>query len=315
MNKPRALKKGCTIGLVGPASPGADPESLDKAAGFIEGLGFNVKPGRAARDRYGYLAGRDADRAGDIHEMFADRAVDGIFCLRGGYGTPRLARMLDMAVIRRNPKVFLGYSDITTLLIQFSQMADLITFHGPMPVSDMIRDDFSACSLESLMSALTGTAPRVLRNPAADAVCLYPGVATAPITGGNLTLIGLTMGTPYEIDTRGKLLLIEDIDEEPYRTDGRLCQLRNAGKFEDCAGFIIGSFNGSFKGSPESLPPADKTLTMEQIIEDLILPAGKPVLSNFSAGHCEPNLTIPFGIPATLDAAAGTLSFGEGFVE
>jgi len=309
MNKPKALKKGDTIGLIAPAGALKDPAAAEKAAGFVRNLGFGVKLGKSARGSRGYLAGTDAARARDVNDMFADSSVSGIFCLRGGSGAPRIAPLLDMDAVRRRPKVFVGYSDITALLIQFVQQANLTVFHGPMPAADMIVDGFDSRSLESLLSAVMDTSPRrELVNPGGKPVCLYPGKTTAPITGGNLTVISLLMGTPYEIDTRGKILLIEDIGEEPYRTDGRLCQLRSAGKLDECAGFIIGNFKDCQPSDPS------RSLSMGQIIEDLILPARKPVLAGLNIGHCEPKLTIPFGVPATLDATNGRIYFEESFV-
>ncbi len=309
MQKPKALKKGDTIGLVAPSGPVKDLSQIDKAVKIIEEWGFKAKLGKAVKEQYGYMAGREEGRVADIHEMFADDSVDGIFCIRGGYGTPRIAGMLDMDLIKKNPKVFVGYSDITTLLIMLAQQGDMVSFHGPMPTSDFTSDKFGEYSKDSLLNTVTSTAPLgELKNPEGHELqCLSPGVVTAPIIGGNLTLIGLTMGTPYEIDLKDKILLIEDISEEPHKIDGRLCQLKNAGKLDECAGFIIGDFNDAI---PYNTNPS---LLWEEVINDLIIPTKKPVLGNLRAGHCEPKITVPFGVPVTLDATNKKIICNESF--
>ena len=305
MIKPKVLKAGDTIGVVAPASP-SKPEEVKVVEELLKKLGFKAKLGESCFSRYGYLAGSDAIRAKDINNMFLDNEVDGIICLRGGYGTPRILDMLDYDLISKNPKVFVGYSDITSIHIALNNRCNLVTFHGPMMTSDIGRnfDDFSK---ESFLKAITTMEPMgELHNPEGEKIeCFEEGVAEGKITGGNLSLIAATIGTPYEIDTKGKLLLIEDIDERPYSVDRMLTQLRLAGKLQQCSGIILGDFNNCIPNKGE------ESLTLMEVFMDIIKPLGKPTIYNLKAGHCEPKITVPFGVEAILDAKEGKLIIKE----
>lgn len=299
MIKPRALKKGDTIGLVAPASPVLMPGGVEKAVKVLKEQGFNLVIGESCTKNYGYLSGSDEIRADDINKMFMNSGVDAIFCLRGGYGTPRILDKLNYKMIKRNPKLFIGYSDITAIHIALNQRCNLVTFHGPMVASDMIEnfDDFSR---ESYLKAITGTQPLgELTNPEGFNIgCLVKGVGEVrgEIIGGNLSLITALIGTPYEIDTKDKILFLEDIDEYTYRIDRMLIQLKLAGKLDDCKGIILGDFNNC-------LPQIeDSGLTLMEVIKDIITPINKPTINNFKAGHCNPKITLPFGTMAILDA-------------
>lgn len=306
MIKPRALKEGDTIGLAAPSSPVPNPEMVDAAVSKIQELGFNVKVGESCRKNYGYLAGSDEIRANDLNAMFADPVIDGIICMRGGYGTPRILDKLDYSTIAKNPKVFVGYSDITSLHLAFSKICKLVTFHGPMVTSDMLTnfDDFSK---DSFLKAITLNEPLgELTNPLGEQIKpLTKGKASGPIVGGNLSLISATMGSSYEIDTKGKLLFLEDVDEQPYRVDRMLTQLRLSGKFADCSGVIIGDWNNCVPEEGKS------SLSLMDLFEGIITPFGKPAIYNFKAGHCRPKITVPFGVEAILDADNCTLSINE----
>jgi muramoyltetrapeptide carboxypeptidase len=309
MKEPKALKCGDTIGLIAPSSPTQNPENVELSVKKLVEMGFKVKVAESCYGNYGYLAGRDDIRARDINLMFADKDVAGILCLRGGYGTPRILDKLDYDVIKKNPKAFIGYSDITAIHIALNQKCKLVTFHGPMATSDMI-DDFDDFTKESFIRAITLKEPlKELNNPEGIEIkCLTPGKASGSITGGNLSLIVSTLGTKYEIDTKGKLLLIEEIDEEPYRVDRMLTQLRLAGKFDDCSGLIIGDWNNCV---PKNSRPS---LTLMELFEDIILPSKKPAIYNFMTGHCKPKITVPLGVEAELDATACTLTLKESAV-
>jgi len=306
MQRPKALKKGDTVGIITPSGPIKDFERIKNAIAFYEGCGFKVKEGKHIRRQYGYMAGTAAERIEDIHAMFADDSVDGIFCLRGGSGGSRMGRLLDMGLIRSNPKVFVGFSDVTFLLINLLQNGDMAAFHGLMAGA---AGPFSDFSRQSFLRAVTETKPLgEIKNPDnQEPECLYPGKVTAPLVGGNLTIICLSMGTPYELDTKDKILFIEDTNEEPYRTDGRLCQLMNAGKLDACAGFVLGDFNNC-EANPERTNPS---LAMKDVIQDLLVATKKPVLGGFKAGHCEPMITLPLGVNVTLDATNKKLVFEE----
>jgi muramoyltetrapeptide carboxypeptidase len=307
MRKPRALQAGDTLGLIAPSGSLKDLGMVEQAAGMLRRHGFESKVGASCRSIHGYLAGADSLRAADVNGFFADPEVAGIVCLKGGYGTPRILDALDYDLIRRNPKVFVGYSDITGLHLALNQHAFLPTFHGPMGVSDTLLqgDDFST---QSWLKALTTSAPLGrLENPpeAAPRFTLVGGVARGPIIGGNLSLVAATMGTPFELDTRGRILFFEDIDEHPYRIDRMLTQLRLAGKFDDCAGILLGDWNNCV---PEE---GTRTLELLEIFQELLVPTGKPTMAGFQAGHCAPVITLPFGVEAVLDADALSLEMIE----
>lgn len=295
MIKPKKLKLGDTIGIVAPGSPTTE-EKVEKAYEKLKEMGFKVKLGKSCYSKYGYLAGRDELRAEDLNSMFRDTEVDGIICLRGGYGTIRILELLDYNLIRANPKVFVGYSDITAIHIAINQISNLVTFHGPMAASDL-AGDISKFSLESLFnSILHEDFDGNLKNPTEELITINGGVAEGQIIGGNLSLIASTIGTPYEIDTKGKIIFIEEIGEEPYRIDRMLNQLKLSNKLQEAEGIILGNFSNCMPEDP------DMSLTLEEVIDDLIRPLNKPTLYNLQAGHCDPNITIPFGVRVRLNA-------------
>lgn len=295
MIKPKKLKLGDTIGIVAPGSPTTE-EKVEKAYKKLKEMGFKVKLGKSCYSKYGYLAGRDELRAEDLNSMFRDTEVDGIICLRGGYGTIRILELLDYNLIRANPKVFVGYSDITAIHIAINQISNLVTFHGPMAESDL-AGDISKFSLESLFnSILHEDFDGNLKNPTEELITINGGVAEGQIIGGNLSLIASTIGTPYEIDTKGKIIFIEEIGEEPYRIDRMLNQLKLSNKLQEAEGIILGNFSNCMPEDP------DMSLTLEEVIDDLIRPLNKPTLYNLQAGHCDPNITIPFGVRVRLNA-------------
>jgi len=295
MIKPKKLKLGDTIGIVAPGSPTTE-EKVEKAYEKLKEMGFKVKLGKSCYSKYGYLAGRDELRAEDLNSMFRDTEVDGIICLRGGYGTIRILELLDYNLIRANPKVFVGYSDITVIHIAINQISNLVTFHGPMAASDL-AGDISKFSLESLFnSILHEDFDGNLKNPTEELITINGGVAEGQIIGGNLSLIASTIGTPYEIDTKGKIIFIEEIGEEPYRIDRMLNQLKLSNKLQEAEGIILGNFSNCMPEDP------DMSLTLEEVIDDLIRPLNKPTLYNLQAGHCDPNITIPFGVRVRLNA-------------
>lgn len=305
MIKPKALKFGDTVGIIAPASPTTD-EKVKRAQEKLTEMGFKVKMGKSPYERYGYLSGSDDIRAEDVNSMFRDKEIDGIICIRGGYGTPRILDLIDYEMIKENPKVFVGYSDITALHIAFNQKANLVTYHGPMAASDMIGN-FSDFSRDNLYRAIMNNEPMgKISNPEGEEiVTINGGIAEGTIIGGNLSLIVDTIGTPFEIDVKGKILFIEEIGEEPYNIDRMLNQLRLSGKLHEASGIILGDFNNCEAGKH------DENLTLEQVINDHIKPIGKPTIYNLQAGHCEPMVTLPFGVRARLDADKKELTILE----
>jgi len=306
LNRPKALRPGDTLGLIAPSGGLKDPGQVAEAAAMLGRLGFQSKPGAGCRLAHGYLAGADAARAADLNAMFADPAVAGIVCLKGGYGAMRILDAVDYGLAARNPKVLVGYSDITALHLALNQRSGLPTFHGPMGLSGPLLEGDPA-STASWVAALTGGAPGRLENPPGcpPLRALAGGVARGALAGGNLSVIAATLGTPYELDARGRLLFFEDIDERPYRVDRMLTQLRLAGKFRDCAGIVLGDWNNCV---PD---PGERSLDLEEVFREVLRPAGKPILAGLQAGHCRPMLTFPLGVEAVLDADAGTLELVE----
>lgn len=309
MYKPRALKPGDTLGLLAPASM-TDHQNVDKAIEKLKKMGFNVKVGKSPYERYGYLSGEDKVRADDINSMFKDKEIDGIICTRGGYGTPRILPLLDYDAIRDNPKVFIGFSDITALHIAFNQKSELVTYHGPMAVSNLIKG-VSEFTMESLLDSVSRTASeRVINNPEGTKVeTVCQGTSEGIITGGNLSLLTNSIGTPYEIDTKGKILFIEEISEDVYKIDRALNQLKLAGKFEDAIGIILGDFNDCDKSKH------DESLSLMEVINHHIKNANKPTIFNLKSGHCEPMITLPLGIKVRLDATERRITILESSVE
>jgi len=307
--KPKPLKKGDTIGVIGPSSP-TPIERIEATIEEIQSLGFKVIMGESCYSAHGYLSGSDELRAKDVNEMFNNKNVDGIWCIRGGYGTPRILDKIDYNMIRLNPKVFIGYSDITALHIAINQKSELVTFHGPMASTELFHkiDDFTLeCLNKNIMD---NQALGLINNPKdIEIQTLVAGKCKGKLIGGNLSLVSGTIGTPYEVDTKGKILFLEDIDEEPYKIDRMLTQLKLSGKLDDAEGFIFGDWNNCVAEEPE------KSLTLMEIFNELIVPLGKPTIYNLMAGHCKPMITLPFGVNARLDADNKNLFIDESATE
>ncbi|QZY54445.1 S66 peptidase family protein [Crassaminicella profunda] len=292
MMVPKGLYWGDTIGVVAPAGP-VSKERADGAKAVLEEMGFKVKMGESCYLLYGgYLAGEDEIRAKDVNQMFGDKEVDAIICIRGGYGCTRMMDFLDVELIKKNPKIFVGYSDVTALHLLFNQKADLATYHGPMVVSNMLA--FNSFTKESFFHVINEKEDIELKNPKNHEMkVMVKGFAKGQLVGGNLALIAATMGTPYEIETKGKILFIEDIGEKPYSIDRMLTQLALAGKLENCEGIILGDFADC---------EDDEGFTSFEVLENIIKPFGKPTVYNFRSGHCEPMITLPLGRVCELDA-------------
>jgi muramoyltetrapeptide carboxypeptidase len=244
------------------------------------------------------LAAPDKERAEELNEAFHDDKVNAVFCVTGGYGTLRMLPYLNYEMIRAHPKIFLGYSDITTLHIVLNQNSDLVTFHGPMIASE-IGSEFTDYTEKWLLRALQENTPLgELTNPVDGPVLktINEGEVKGKLVGGNLSLITHGLGTPYEIDTKGKILLIEDTDEPPYRVDRYLTQLWLANKLQDAAGVVIGEFTNYHPLSNEP------SLTLWDVLRDRIEDSGKPAIYGLCFGHGKHHLTLPLGVEARLDA-------------
>lgn len=296
MIKPASLVSGDKVALLAPSSP-VPADVLKKSIESIDFLGLEPVVFDSCFMHHGYLAGTDTVRANDINAAFKYTDIKGIFCLRGGYGTMRLLPLLDYDMIRCNPKVFVGYSDITALHTVFNNICGFMTFHSPMPSTDYTKH--SAYTIDSLRNNLFDFKPHKIYNPEGKTItALCGGRAQGIITGGNLSLIAGTLGTPYEIDTKDKILFIEDVSEEPYRIDRNLTALALAGKFDDASGIAFGIF-----ADCDSKDGEQESLTLNQIIDEVVLCSGKPVISGFHAGHVYPQPTIPMGASAIMDTS------------
>jgi muramoyltetrapeptide carboxypeptidase len=291
---PKSLKKGDTIGLVSASSP-TPSEVLPRAIKAIEDLGFNVVVGETCKERHGYLAGKDDLRAQEINEMFRNPEIDGIFCIRGGYGAQRILPLLDLEMIKENPKVFAGYSDVTALHIVFNQLCHFVTFHSPMPSTEFIKDEMDDYTWNSFLTSVMDTerTDYFLENAPGNPVkVLVPGEATGELVGGNLTLVASSLGTPYEIDTKGKILFLEDIDEYERSVDRMLTQLKLAGKLDDAVGILLGAWTNC---GPQNPDKPEQSLRLHTIFEEILVPTGKPILMDITCGHVLPTMTLPLG--------------------
>ena len=310
MNYGKRLKKGDLIGFIGPSGAVRSEGAIERAAAETERMGFRVKLGESCGKAYGYLSGTDELRAADLNGMFLDDEVSAVFCLKGGYGTMRMLDLIDYDAIARHPKIFVGYSDITALHIALLEKSGLATFHGPMPVScwaDGPMDDFTCASL---LDSLMNPEPlgEIMNPPGYPRRTVSSGCAEGLLVGGNLSLIVGLLGTPWELDTRGRILFIEDVGEKTYALDRMLTHLRLAGKFDDCAGIVL----GDFKNCEVEYP--DYGFTLEEIVRDVVAPCGKPVFSGLQSGHCTPKITLPFGVKCRMDAEKCTLTALESAV-
>ena len=301
--KLRAVRPGATLGFIGPAGAGFIPGRLESAVETARQMGYRVLLGDSCFASYGYLSGADRLRAADINAMFAHDDVDAIVCVRGGYGTPRILDMLDYDLARKHPKLLMGYSDITGLQLAYHKQCALPTLHCPMPTTEWALPAFDPYSKKSLIDGMTAMYEGyVIQNPpGCPTHPIHPGVARGILMGGNLSLVTALMGTRYAPDFAGKIILLEDVDEAPYRLDRMLTQLRLSGAFSACSGIVLGTFTNCLAKHPE------RSLTTAEVFSDL-LPDGKPVLWGFQFGHSLPSLSIPLGIMAELDAENGTLT-------
>lgn len=291
---PKKLKKGDTIGIAAPAGSCTDINGIYKGIDLLKRRGFNVIEGKNIYRVNNYLAGDDEKRVEDINEFFQNKSIDGIMCLRGGYGSIRILDKIDYKAIIKNPKVFIGYSDITSILCAINKLCDLVTFHGPMLYSDFSYyiDEYTYNSMEKCI--MINKPYGIVENPIS-----YKNIkgfnlkdSYGKIIGGNLTTIISTLGTAYEIDTDNKILFIEDINEEPYKIDRMLTQLILSNKFKKCKGIILGQFTHCNEFS-------DRINLIDMFIEKFDK-FKIPVLYNVCFGHEKLKLTIPMGVSAKI---------------
>ena len=304
MTLPPKLEQGSRVALICPASPVPDEKNLANSIAAVEALGFVpvVYESCLLSSRRGYLAATDEIRARDVMRAFLDNSISGVFALRGGYGCERILPVLALGALSRHPKFFAGYSDITALHIVLNQQCKFVTYHAIMPSSDY-AGDVDKYSMDMLKRCIAANLQGVIENPETPFKTLFsgykgnvPASASGVLTGGNLSLVARSLGTPWEIDTRGKLLFLEDVGEAPYRIDGMLTQLRNAGKLTFAAGLLLGYFTEM--NIDEAHP--EKTLTLDEIFNEL-LPRNVPTVTGVCCGHKTPTLALPLGAMAKLE--------------
>lgn len=299
---PKRLQKGDTVGIIAPSSP-VSKEEADLCEKLVKDMGYKVKMGKCTyRSRHGYCTGTGAEKAREIHKMFIDKEIQGIWCIRGGHTSSHVVDKIDYEIIRENPKIFVGYSDVTNLNINFNQKCKLVTFHGPMVKSNML-EDYDDFTKESFEKAINMEEELTLKNPPGEEFkVLIEGYAKGQIVGGNLSLLTSMIGTPYEVDTRGKILFIEEIEESVQRIDRMMYQLKYAEKLEDTKGIIFGDFT-------HCMNEFDKSYTVVELFKDVLSDYKKPVMYNIRSGHCSPMSTIPLGTKCIMDTKSKLIKF------
>lgn len=292
MIKPPPFNRNKKIGIVALAGPMESAKVLEGER-YLRALGYEVIIAPSCFERNRYLAGiTDADRALDLKMMFADDEVGAIVNMRGGYGSNRILPYLAGFEFARYPKPFIGYSDITYMHIYLNQTHGLITYHGPM-INDLLKNDLLTTG--SFIKTALNAQPLTLKE--IEFMNIGNRHSSGIIVGGNLSMICSTLGTRAEVDTRGKIIFMEEINEEPYSVDRLLMQLVHAGKIEECAGIILGDFSGT---------PQKEVF---QTIEEILIPHGKVIAKNIPAGHTIPNISIPLGTHCELDTNKSEIRF------
>lgn len=314
--KPKKLKAGDAVGLIAPGSYISEQELLTSITN-LESLGFKVKYSKYILEQNGYLSGNDEQRVYDLHEMFTDKNIKGIFCARGGYGCMRILNLLDYDLIKNNPKSIIGFSDITALLYAIYQKTGLICFHGPVGISSMndyTLNYFKKTIMEKRNSLLLKNAREENEetDPTYNKYVITSGVAEGILVGGNLSIVAALVGTPYFVGLENKILFLEEIGEEPYRIDRMLTQLILSGEMQKVKGVALGVFRKC--ESKEIDPSFEKSFSLSQVLFDRLQNLGVPVMYGMSFGHIRNKMTLPFGIRAKLDTKNQTLTLLENCV-
>lgn len=310
--KPKALKKGDLIGLIAPSSS-FDEERFEISRQNLREAGYKIKTGKSVLKRKGYLAGPDEDRLHDIHQMFADPKVKGIWCIRGGYGASRLLPKINYQLIASNPKVMAGFSDITALLNAFYLKTGLVGFHGPVAASEMntYNKEYFFPLVENSIEypfQIANSGKNILKgmdDAAYRLKTISPGSCIGRITGGNLSLLSAMAGTPYLDSFKGKIVFMEDVSERPYRIDRMLTQLLQATDLSKAAGIALGIFN---RCEPNA---GERSLSLLETLEDRLGNLGIPVVYGLSFGHVDEQFTFPLGIHAQVDATQKNVTLLE----
>lgn len=311
MIKAKHLAKGDTIGVVSPASPSENKSEVTRGVETLEEMGYKVVLGKNLNKTKGFVAASEEERAYDINCMFKDDGIDAIFVTQGGYGSAQLIDKIDFEAINKSPKIFTGFSDITSLHLAINKLAGVVTFHGP-GMARFNSEALTEYTKNQFFKAIGSEEPLGEIKPANEKTWLNsisPGICEGDVLGGNLTLICASLGTPYEIDTKGKILLIEDVDTEPWIFDHMLCHLRNSGKLGNAAGIVVGHCENCvpFKYNPGY----NCDTSLEDVLEYYLKPLGVPVLYGLPLGHADDLATLPLGVRARLDSSQKTFTILE----
>lgn len=307
--KPKRLKTGDTVGVIAPAS-GATPEAFDKAIANLESLGLKWKLSKAARSTKGFLSATDKERLDDLHWAFSDANIAAVWCIRGGYGAARLLPSIDYSLIKKNPKILVGYSDITALHLAISRQTGFVTFHGPV-ASSTLSDYTKKHVVNPLFNPTANYKIEISDDNKANASRLYktqtitPGKGRGHLVGGNLSLLAALAGTPHGLpDLKGKILFIEDVGEAPYRIDRMLTQLRQSANLNQAAGLALGIFE-------DCDAKTEGTQTLIDVVRERLGDLKVPCVYGLSFGHIRDQFTLPVGIDAELDADNATVTLLE----
>ncbi|MCU0315929.1 MAG: LD-carboxypeptidase [Fimbriimonadaceae bacterium] len=299
--KPKALKPGSQIRIVSPASS-LTPEKIARGVQILESEGYRVSLAPHVFSQKAYLAGTDPERASDLMDAFRDPDIDCVFCSRGGYGCARLLPLIDLDEIAASDKMFCGFSDITTLHTALNNRG-LVTYHTPMLITlGTEREPWVESSFRSL---LKGENP--FPQEAKKAETLVGGKVEGTLGGGCLILLADSLGTSEAFDATGKIVLLEDVDENPHRVDAMLTHLLNEGTIRKAKGILVGEMTGTDERADPTIGP----LPWREIVADRLIPLGIPLAVNFPFGHMKTMLSVPFGVTAVFDADAGTLELTE----
>lgn len=300
--KPARLKKGDTIAICAPAGAMGKPNDADEFQKILESLGLQVKIGPNISNRFGYFSNTDEERASEFMTFISDDEVQGIFFIRGGWGCARILDYLNFEIIAKNPKIILGFSDITTLLNAITTKTGLVTFHGPGGNSTW--NDYSVDYIKQLI--FEGKEVHYENLPSDHKIITYsPGEAAGELYGGNLSVICSLIGSKLLPDWQGKILFLEDVMEEPYRIDRMLTQLQLSGILDAVNGIVLGNFRKCIAEEPH------KSFTLEEVFEQHFLDLGKPVFYGAQIGHIRNKFTVPVGVLAKIDASLGTITLLE----
>ena len=309
--KPKRLKEGDKVGLISPGSYITEAQ-LKESVENLESIGLEVFYTETILKKYGYLAGTDKERAEDVNRMFADKSIKGIFAARGGYGCSRILPLLDYEIIKTNPKILIGYSDITALLYGIYSQTGLITFHGPVGISTFNK--YSNTHVKNILFNPHKTYTMTnLPEDENKINIINKGTAKGKLVGGNLSIVVTMIGTKYDVDLKDKIVFLEDVGEEPYRIDRMLTHLLEATNIKQAAGIALGVFNNCEIDKDD--PEFENSLTLQEVFQDRFGKLNIPVISGLSFGHISNKFTLPFGIETKLDTETKSLTLLEPAVE